>query len=50
MKLQKAAELGRPVNKYRLLKYCNEVVVDERTLYSTINNLVSSWDMVVQYV
>ena len=32
------------------LPYCNEVVVDERTLYSTTNNSVSSWDIVAQYV
>jgi hypothetical protein len=31
-------------------RICNGVVVDERTLYSTTNNSISSWDMVVQYV
>jgi hypothetical protein len=31
-------------------RYCNGVVVDERTLYSTTNNSVSSWDTVVQCV
>jgi hypothetical protein len=30
--------------------HVTELVIDERTLYSTTNNLISSWDMVVQCV